>query len=111
MDLYENVKPQGVPVDCAYLLEKAKKDCTHVLYGVFDCLEGAMHALDHFRLYESVKWEVGEAALVSRIRRNTFKKFAVPLVSWERLEGEERHGVAHGRFDLHGGLRTHAVEC
>lgn len=114
--------PTGPPhAEDVYILERypANKDDDNFsrsndvwLLGVFDCMEAALHALDHVSRYETSKWElhIGCRLMIYRLPRNTVRGFRHILLSWKR--GQDLHlGITTGTFMLHSGLRTHPVEA
>ena len=120
MDVWEHQLPSGMPHrDSAYILEVNTQDDepfpSRTLLGVFDCLEGALHAMDHLRKFRAHGshsiLKVKDSLVVTRVRKNTATMHRSQLVTWERGEDDPvRHGCSTGQLDLHSGLRTHAVE-
>ena len=57
MDVWDHVGPRGIPEGQTYLLSIYNDDEFFIpdnlvrLVGVFECLEGALHALEHMRRY------------------------------------------------------------
>lgn len=81
------------------------------LLGIFDCLEAALHALDHVSKYDTstMQIDLGCRMMIYRMPRNTVRGFRHQLVSWKRGP-DVALGVPSGIFKLHDGLRTHSVE-
>lgn len=120
MDVYDHIPLRKISPDVIYLLESFSDDFftddTYLhLYGAFENLETAMHALNHLKNYNGSEIEVGQHLLVSSVKKNTLKTFRHRLISWERKDStvidERLSGATDGAFTLHdSGLRTHDVE-
>lgn len=122
MDVYDHITPHKIE-NAIYLLESYRDnfftdDAYKHLFGIFDSLETAMHALNHLQNYKYHEIEIGQHFLVSCVAKNTLETFRRRLISWEKKEDEvkNQHGVpisgnADGAFTLHdSGLRTHYIE-
>lgn len=107
MDVYDHLPPTGMPVDSIYLLEaRDPEGVSKGIWGTFDCLEAAMHSLQHASKYclKMLERSGVTVFMVSRAGRNVVNMQRRNIISWHRDEG-------NGHFELHeSGLRTHAVE-
>lgn len=115
MDTYDNVQPTGTPVDSVYLLEVQDKEEVFAkrLWGVYECLEAAMHALHYASMFcvRRLEYLDAKVLVVSRTKRNVINMQRLTIISWHLDEGESQTGVRNSHFELHHrGLRTHAVE-
>lgn len=121
MDVYDHISPKSTHPDDIYILELyADRDffSFEKLYGVFDCLETAMHSLNYITMFKFHDLNLEQSLLISRVRKNKINICKMNLISWQRKEGEDKDknnrsipGTTSGKFSLHDeGLRTHKIE-
>ena len=111
MDVYQSILPK--PPGVTYILEEiitVLDDFSESrLLGVFDELETALHALDLYSKYRSLKMKTGDSLAVRRVRKNSLVMNKAEMARWD-CTGEPNKGVSQGRIELSDSLRTHDIE-